>query len=78
MTLAELKAKYKIESAKYEPKPDCLFCKGTGERPIKSRPTEKTFCICLYVDHSASDEIGQMLGKHATDMLKRAGLRDQP
>lgn len=70
-TLAELKTKYKLgDSAKHEPKTDCWHCKGSGERPIKSRPHQLTFCICLYVDHSASNEIGASLGQHASRMLK--------
>ncbi len=69
MTLAELKLKYKLDRAKREPKADCKFCQGVGERPIKSRPNEKTFCICLFVDHVASDEIGASLSEFAKQKL---------
>jgi len=71
MTLTELRTKYKLEDGNYEPNPNCKHCKGAGERPIKSRPHEMTFCICLFVDHAASDEIGSMLGQLASKELKR-------
>lgn len=69
-TLAELKQKYKLQGGNHEPNPNCKFCKGSGEKPIKSRPGDLTFCICLFVDHSASDEIGTSLGQFATKQLE--------
>ena len=72
MTLAELKAKYSLGAgAQYEPKPGCRHCKGVGERGIKSRHHEKAFCICLYVSHEASDEIGASLGQFASKELQK-------
>ena len=75
--LSELIRKYQLTSpCLHDPNPECAFCHGTGERDIKSRPGEKTFCICLFVDHSVSDEIGQSLGQFATKQLDR--LNDKP
>ena len=81
MTLSELTQKYGLRGAKYEPNPDCKFCKGTGEKPLKRKrhniltgeelPDTHTFCICLYVDHSASNEIGGMLGSFAKKQLEK-------
>lgn len=59
-SLADLKAKYKLgNGARYEPKPDCLYCKGTGERTAKDRETR--FCLCLFISHDMSDMTAQML-----------------
>ena len=69
MTLAELREKYDLsEGAKYEPKPDCRHCGGAGERELKDG--SMMFCLCLFVEHSASDEIGSMLGQTAREMLR--------
>lgn len=70
-TLADLKQKYGLEGGKYEPNPACKFCHGAGEKKIKSgrRKGELTFCVCLFVDHSASDEIGTMLSDFAKRKL---------
>ncbi len=73
MTLSELKQKYKLDLAKYEPNPDCKFCSGTGEKPIKSTG-KLTFCICLFVAPDMSDFAGESLGKFAKKLredLKR-------
>lgn len=84
-TLTELKAKYQLDRAKYEPNPHCKFCKGTGEKPLKRtrkniitgeeqpEPRTHTFCICLFVEHDASDEIGDMLGHFASQKLREMG-----
>lgn len=63
--LQELKQKYTLgDGAKYEPKPDCKFCNGTGEKP------SNRFCICLYVAPEFSDFAGESLAKTAKDILK--------
>lgn len=69
-TLSEIKAKYNMIGGNYDPNPACKFCNGSGEKIVK-RTGKLTFCICLFVDHSASDDIGTLLGKFATDQLKR-------
>lgn len=65
--LAELREKYKLEGGKYEPKADCKFCKGTGERFIKTLSRE-TFCICLFVAPDMSDFAGESLAKVAKNI----------
>lgn len=69
-TLAELKDKYKMEGGKYEPKPDCKFCKGTGERYIK-KLDRTTFCICLFVAPDMSDFAGESLGATAKKLREQ-------
>lgn len=51
-----------MKGGKYEPKPDCKFCVGTGERKLKHRAGE-TFCICLYVEPSLSDFAGESIAE---------------
>lgn len=64
MTLNELKSKYGLgDGAKYEPFPDCKFCHGAGERTCKDGKVR--FCICLFVEHSMSDFVGETLGQVA-------------
>ena len=70
-SLAELKQKYRLDLAKYEPNPNCKFCKGSGEKPIKRQPGEITFCICLFIEPEFSDEIGGLLGQFATKQLEK-------
>ncbi len=70
MTLAELKQKYKLEKAKYEPNPDCRFCKGAGERPIKREPDKMMHCVCLFLHPEFSNELGTLLSTFATKQLK--------
>ena len=70
MTLAALKEKYKLESAMYEPNPECKFCNGNGEKPVKRQTGELTFCICLFVESNFSDEIGGLLGSFAKRQLE--------
>ena len=71
MTLEQLKIKYCLsDGAKNEPKADCRFCKGTGEKLVK-RLNCLTFCICLFVDHEASDDIGQSLADFAKRQLEK-------
>lgn len=66
--LQELREKYRLEGGKYEPNPNCKFCKGTGEKTVK-RTGALTFCICLYVAPDLSDFAGDELGKIAKRML---------
>lgn len=70
MNLEELRNKYKFQGGQYEPKPDCKFCNGTGERKLKHRDTF-TFCICLFVDHSMSDFAGDSLSKIAKELKEK-------
>lgn len=62
--LAELRAKYGLEGGKYEPKPDCKFCGGTGERKLRHRDGGM-FCICLFIEPSLSDFAGETLAATA-------------
>lgn len=62
-TLTELRAKFGFKGGSYDPKPDCKFCKGTGEKTLKSGKT--TFCICLFVGHDMSDLAGETLAATA-------------
>ncbi len=53
MSLQQLREKYGLgPGAKYDPNPDCTWCKGTGERPVKDG---LSFCGCLYIEHSFSN-----------------------
>lgn len=62
--LQELRKKYRLEGGKYEPNPDCKFCKGAGERTVKSTG-KMTFCVCLFIEPGFSNEMGTMLGETA-------------
>ena len=53
---------------KYGPKLDCNFCKGTGVKHIP-KLNKDSFCICTFVHHDCSNEIGKSLGEHARRML---------
>ena len=72
--LAEMRQKYRLEGAKYEPNPECKFCQGAGERPLKHREG-MTFCICLFVNHEMSDFAGDSLAATAkklkSELLRR-------
>ena len=70
-TLAELKTRYKIDKAKFEPNPSCKFCHGNGEKPTTVTRSGLTFCICLFVDHEVSDDIGTQLGNIAKKELEK-------
>lgn len=62
--LTELRAKYRLGAgAKYEPKPNCKFCGGAGER--RCRDGEERFCICLFVAPELSEFAGETLAKTA-------------
>jgi hypothetical protein len=62
--------KEKYPDANYDPKPDCRFCGGTGQREKKlnSILKKKFACICLYVDHEWCEEMGIELGKSAKEL----------
>lgn len=63
--LQELKQKYNLgKGAQYEPKTDCKFCNGTGERP------NNRFCICLYVSPELSEFAGETLAKTAKKLME--------
>jgi hypothetical protein len=55
MVLEALQAKYPDRKGiKYEPDPNCHWCKGTGE--ATNGRGQKHPCICTYVgDHAAAD-----------------------
>lgn len=70
MTKDELQAKYpNFKAIKFDPKPDCKFCKGTGERPLPGLRLAP--CICACVDHSVSELAGDTLAKVARDELAK-------
>lgn len=69
-TLDDLRAKYGFDGGNHDPKPDCKFCSGTGERKVK-RTGKDTFCICLFVDHHVSDMVGSTLGDVAKKELAK-------
>lgn len=72
-TLAELRTKYRLGGGKYEPNPNCKFCKGTGEKPVKSQ-NRLTFCICLFVAPDMSDFAGDGLAAVAKKMKSKLKL----
>jgi len=74
MTLESIQEK--VPKAKYPPKEGCKRCKGTGFIKLKPELQQKlgkteVTCICLFVDHEYSDELGNMLGEFATQELKK-------
>lgn len=71
--LEELRKKYNLQGGKYEPKPDCKFCKGTGERFIKKLNRE-TFCVCLFVAPELSDFAGDSLAATAKKIREEMNL----
>lgn len=66
--LEALRQKYGFEGGSYEPKSNCKFCHGTGERKTKSVLRPVTFCCCLFIEHSMSDFAGDSLAKLAADL----------
>lgn len=69
--LNELRTKYGFTGGAYEPNPNCKFCKGAGERMLKTKPPRMNFCICLFVHHSVSDFAGTSLGETARKIRER-------
>lgn len=64
--LEELRTKYGFgKGGKYEPKPDCKFCNGTGERMANTIPPRLMFCVCLFVEPELSDFAGDSLAATA-------------
>ena len=60
----------KYSTSNYDPKADCPFCAGTGEKERKIIDGEMCGggpCICIFVDHEddASTKIGRSLGTWA-------------
>lgn len=68
-SLADLRIKYSLEGGKYEPKPGCKFCGGSGERFI-AKLNRLTFCICLFVSPEMSDFAGDSLANVAKQIRK--------
>lgn len=60
--LKSLREKYGFSGGNYEPKPDCKFCHGTGERQTR---LGLRFCICLFVEPDFSDVAGETLAATA-------------
>jgi hypothetical protein len=52
MKLDKLKEKYPHHKIKYEPKSDCDYCSGTGERRVVAGIT---LCACTCVDHEHAE-----------------------
>lgn len=48
----------------YEPKSDCVFCNGTGKKFVEKH-NQSYPCICLFVDHNYSEEVGKVLSETA-------------
>jgi hypothetical protein len=46
------------------PNPDCKFCNGTGEKWVEKH-NQGYPCVCLFIDHQYSDELGTMLSETA-------------
>ena len=59
---------YAKHPPKYGPNPNCDFCRGTGVKHIVKLNKDR-FCICTFVNHDCSNDVGKMLGKHAKKML---------
>lgn len=71
MLIDELKLKYPDRTfLQSHPKADCKRCHGTGEKPARGRD-ELTPCICLYIDHDACDEIGDLLSTWAKQQREK-------
>lgn len=69
-TKEDLQSKYPdFKAIKYDPKPNCKFCKGTGERQLPGLRLAP--CICACVDHDMSDLAGETLGKVSKDELAK-------
>lgn len=60
---------YEKETKTHDPKPDCVFCHGTGEKWVKKH-NQGYPCICIFVDHEYSEELGTMIGQTAKTILK--------
>lgn len=71
-TLGDLKKKYPDRpSMKFDPKPDCKYCHGTGERKTTNKDYPITVCICVYVDHGVCEEMQDALNKVAREETKK-------
>jgi len=64
--------KQKYPTSNFPPKPDCKFCGGTGERSLRSG--RKVACICLFVEHSAAEEVLETMSDLARRDTKRNEL----
>jgi len=61
---------HKYPTSHRDPKPDCRFCGGAGERFIK-KLNLTTCCICIFVDHEFCEGIGIQLGDLARRELEK-------
>ena len=72
MTTEERLAKY--PTSHYDPKPDCKSCHGKGERSI-TMPSDGrvvvSCCICIFVDHEFSEDMGKQIGAIAKKELSK-------
>ena len=70
MTKEELQKKWpNFKAIKHDPKDNCKFCKGVGERGL--RDGRLVVCICACVGHEFSDIAGDALSKVARDGLEK-------
>lgn len=67
--LQSLREKYGESAIKHEPDPECKYCKGEGERLVKSL-NQWTFCACVFFKKEDMFLAG-MLSEFATKELKR-------
>ena len=72
ITLEQIRKKY--PTCHYEPDPSCYKCHGSGEFITKNDGMSHA-CICIYIQHDYSEEIGKALGKWAGEQLK--SLREE-
>lgn len=69
--LEQMRRKYGFSGGKYEPNPGCAFCSGTGERKRKNGKMD--FCVCLFVNHAFSDDVGRGLASVAAEIGRKTG-----
>ena len=63
--------KQRFPKIKHRPKHDCSFCKGNGIRSKEIKGSIREIaCVCLFVSHDISEEVGKSLGETARRMKK--------
>ena len=70
-TLLQLKLKYSLQKAIYEPLSRCKYCGGTGEHPVWGQGG-KTPCICLYYPPGQFDSRGMFSGDTISRLAEEA------